>query len=263
MFFKLVNLRRFEEKLKEYNGYRSNSILKWKKQMDLPWDTTKKILTELRIINSMQIRQMLRQVVEQNRPVFNTSNCYICKFGQPGKSGEILLYEFRHGCSEFSNRIIEAWQIPSLPDKSTIIFIDDLLGTGKQSLEYITDTLNLFLNPSHDGFLLSLCGTPQGIRRVENNTNFSIICHLILDEETYQHYSSKSKIFSDEEKRIIKGINSMLKKDDNSFDKGLLIAFYYSVPNNTMPFIWKDKYEYVDGTGRSRKWFALLPRSYI
>ena len=231
--------------------------------MGLSWNTACKILTELRIFTSPEIRQMLIQTVKQNEELFNSTNCYICRFGRPGKSGEIILYEFSHGCFDYRNRIIEMSQIPYLPENSTIVFVDDLLGTGRQSIDYISTNVTPFLNWSHNPFLLSLCATPQGIQNVRDNTDFRVIPHLILDDPEFQHYSDKSKIFDDKERTAIREINNMLHGSKGDiFDRGLLIAFYYSVPNNTMPLIWKDNYEYSDRKGNRRKWFALLPRHY-
>jgi len=261
--FKLFRLDRFEEKLKKYNGYRDRSTLRWKKQMVISWRLTQKVLREIKILTAIEIRHMLREVVEQHKNLFSSANCYICKFGKPGKSGDIILYEFCHGCSEYKDRIIEPWRIPSLPEKSRIVFLDDLVGSGQQSVEYISNTINLFLNSSHKAFLLSLCATPQGLEHVKTNTNFDTICHLILNEEEYQHYSSQSYIFNEKERALMMDINDRLKGSSNTFfDKGLLIAFYYAVPNNTMPFIWKDNYNYLDKEGSSKNWFALLPRKY-
>lgn len=230
--------------------------------MAISWNTATKVLAELKIINAKEIRQMLQQVTVQNKDLFDSKDCYVCKFGGPGKSGDILLYEFRHGCPQYRKFIIEPWEIPSLPEKSRVVFIDDLVGTGAQSVEYIYNTLNLFLNPSHEAYLLSLCGTPQGIAYVRENTNFTLMCSHVLDEEHCQHYA-KSKVFNDKERQMINRINDMLKvKGEKSFDKGLLLAFYYSVPNNTMPFIWKDDFQYLDQSGKREKWYALLPRRY-
>lgn len=261
--FRFFQLKKFEIKLRKYNGYRHNSITKWKKQMDLSWGTTCKVLSELRILTGLEIRQMLRDTIKQNQTLFDSTNCYICKFGKPGKSGEVILYEFSHGCSDYRSKVIEMWQIPSLPDSSTVIFIDDLLGTGTQSKNYINTNVNPFLNSSHNPFLLSLCATPQGISNVKDNTNFKVISHLLLNEQDFQHYSDKSKIFNNNERAAIKKTNDMLRGNiDSFFDTGLLIAFYYNVPNNTMPIIWKDNYEYSDNSDKSKKWFALLPRIY-
>jgi len=230
--------------------------------MGISWDTATKVLAQLKIIDGTEIRQMLKQFTVENKDLFSSKDCFICKFGRPGKSGEILLYEFKHGCPEYSRCIIEAWEIPSLPEKSRIVFVDDLVGTGAQSVEYIDGTLNLFLNASHEAYLLSLCGTPQGITHVRANTNFTPMCCLLLDEDHYQHYR-RSEVFNDKERLMINHINDMLKaKGEKSFDKGLLLAFYYSVPNNTMPFIWKDDFQYADESGKLKKWYALLPRRY-
>jgi len=261
--YKLFRLNKFEEKLCIYNGYRKYSICKWKRQTDLSWRLIKKMLGELNIITSRQIRGMLRDAVAENQTIFDDPNCYICKFGKPGKSGEIILYEFAHGCSKFKSKIIEQWKLPRLPENSTIIFLDDLVGSGTQSSEYITDTLNLFLNPSHKPYLLTLCGTPQGLSHVQDTTNFKTMCELILSERDFQHYSTNSTAFNGDEKEFLIKTNGLLSSPgDEEYDKGLLIAFYFTVPNNTMPIIWKDQYPYVDKNGQAKHWFALLPRRY-
>ena len=262
--FRLQRLKQFENKLRRYNAYRPDSIIKWKGQMNLSWNTTRKVLTELRVFTSREIRQMLKQTVEQNKQIFDGANCYICRFGRPGKSGEIILYEFCHGCPDYGDRVVEMWKLPALPENSTIVFIDDLLGTGRQSTDYISTNVAPFLNRSHNPLLMSLCATPQGIQKVSGNTNFRVIPHLILDDPDFQHYSDESRIFDHKERTAIKEINNMLHGGGmDVFDRGLLIAFYYSVPNNTMPLIWKDNYEYSDRKGNRRTWFALLPRHYV
>lgn len=263
LFFKLFEKRSVEDKLRIYNGYRHNSIFQWQEQLGLSWKITRKILRELKIITSADIRQMLRKIVNQNKNLFDSQDCYICKFGKAGKSGEVMLYEFSHSCKEIQNKVIELWQIPSLPENSKIVFLDDLVGTGRQSVGYIISTLNYFLNPSHQAYLLSLCCTPQGQNRVHINTNFRIISCLIMSEPEYQHYSNQSKVFNEKERSLIRKINEQLDTGSSAkFDKGLLIAFYYSVPNNTMLIIWKDNWEYLDKRRETRNWFALLPREY-
>jgi hypothetical protein len=62
------------------------------------------------------------------------------------------------------------------------------------------------------------------------------------------------------EKEKLKELNALLGR--NEFDIGLLIAFYYGTPNNTMPFIWKNGFKYTDKKGCNDTWFALLPRKY-
>lgn len=260
--FRLLGLNKYEEKLRVYNGYRKNSITNWRRQCRLPRKTVEKILKEFILLNGKDIRTLLLELVSDNSTIFN-SHCSICSFGDPGKSGSLILYEFRHSCTHLSSNIIDIWKIPRLPSHSNIIFIDDMVGTGNQSVKYITTKLNSFLNPSHNAYLLSLFACPQGIDNIESNTNVQLKCAIKLNEDRYQHYSTKCMVFSESEKQEIIKINNSLKRTDElDYDLGLLIGFYNTIPNNTMPFIWKDGYHYNDYEGRTRKWFALLPRRY-
>lgn len=85
----------------------------------------------------------------------------------------------------------------------------------------------------------------------------------IILEEVHQHYSEHSQIFTSKEKEKIKSVNSMLKKAGTfDFNLGLMIAFYFTIPNNSMPMFWKDGYSYTDRNGTTKEWKAILPRRF-
>ena len=254
-----------ETKLLRYNGYREKSLPKWKDQMALPDNTIKKLLEQLLVFSSREVRNILRAIIKKNSKIFERENCYICKFGGAGKSGEILIYEFRHTFPKYSKKLIETWDIPNLPEESTIVFVDDLVGSGNQSISHVHEKLNALLSPSFDAYLLCICATPQGKKHVESNSNVSIIEGMLLGEAYFQFLSKACKIFDEDEKKHIFEINKRLNYPDLAGgygNLGLLIAFYFTIPNNTLPFIWKDGYVHTDETGKKNKWFALLPRDY-
>ncbi len=253
-----------EEKLCKYHGYAPRNVDKWKSQLTICTRSINKILKCIQILTGHDIRELFRQIVADRKDIIESDDCYICQFGPTGKSGGLLLYEFVKACKHYKEKIIESWEIPSLPEGSKIIFIDDIVGTGRQSTEYITTKLNKILNSSHKGFLICLCATPQGIKRVEDNTNISVIPGCILDERTKQYLNDKCDIFNREEKEYLKNLNERIHDYSRGFyaNMGLLLAFYFSVPNNTLPFIWKEKAVYVDDEGITKKWNALLPRDY-
>lgn len=252
-----------ERKLMRYQGYRHNSIIRWKRQNGLGWKTNFKILRSLDIFDSAKIKKTISEIVDNNASLFSTSNLFVTSFGSEGKSGGIICYEFRHTRLVNNNVFVKSSEIVKLPPNSTIIFVDDLVGTGTQALDYIDNKLNLLLSPSHRAILLTICATTDGIKKIRDNSNFEVLTGVTLQEEQHQYYSTKCNYFNNVEKKAINELNSKLKdsvKDD--YDIGLLIAFYYSVPNNTMPIIWKDNYKYLTKNGTST-WFALLPRQSI
>lgn len=252
-----------ESKLAVYEGYRSNSIIKWKQQTGLPWSIVFKLLNNLEIFSAPKIRDLLRKMVLDNEQLFARENCYITGFGNAGKSGDIILYNFSHTRDINQTKIKKTWELHTLPQNSTIIFVEDIIGTGTQSVDYILNKLNQIISPSFEPYLLSLCATPKGLRNVIENTNFNVIHGLLLDEEKYQHYSELSSLFNQTEKDKLIAINNSLKCPNSfDFDLGLLVAFYFTIPNNAMPIIWKDEYLYKDNKGKQQKWKALLPRRF-
>ncbi|MFC1865792.1 hypothetical protein ACFLYB_03675 [Chloroflexota bacterium] len=259
---KILGIHKFEKKLSLYHGYRKNSIITWKKQTGLKWPCIKKILSEFLLFGATDIRYLFKESVKNNTDIFN-NKCYYCSFGDPGKSGGVVLYEFKKAFPQFSSRIIEISQIPELPPQSNIVFLDDILGTGRQSEIYITSRLNMFLNPSHNAYLLTLCASPQGIERITVGTNIDVKCAMQLTREKYQYCSEECHIFQKSEKSKLTEMNNLLNISPKfDYDLGLLVGFYYSIPNNTMSCIWKDGYPYISSGGKRKKWFALLPREY-
>lgn len=89
---------------------------------------------------------------------------------------------------------------------------------------------------------------------------FDVLCAFELHELEFNHYHENNRNFNSNEKNALLKLNQQLGQ--NAFDQGLLVAFHHSTPNNTMPFIWKDGFKYVNENGQQDFWFALLPRSY-
>lgn len=259
--FLIENGQSQEQRLLRCQGYRPNSIIKWKKQTGLNWKTTFKILRGLQIFDSAKIQEIIRRIVTDNSELFARENLFIMPFGGEGKSGGMICYEFSHAELVDTQYFKHSSEIVRLPVGSTIIFVDDLIGTGTQSLGHINDKLNLVLSPSHQAVLLTICATPEGTRKVTDNSNFKVITGVELNEVEYQHYSASSTHFSGLEKEKLIRINSKLKNSAKfDYDRGLLVAFYYAVPNNSMPIIWKDGYKYKKNDSSQQEWFALLPR---
>lgn len=262
IYFLWKNGKSLETKLASYQGYRHNSIIEWKNQTGLPWSIVIKLLDNFEIYTAPKIRDAIRQLVYDNENIFSKENCFITGFGNAGKSGDIILYDFSHTVEINQTKIKKTWELNSLPEGSTIIFVEDIIGTGTQSVDFIHNKINQIIKPSHIPYLLSLCATLKGIENVTDNTHFKVLPGIILTEE-HQHYSDQSRIFTAKEKTKIKTVNELLKKHGAfDFDLGLMLAFYFTIPNNSMPIFWKDGYNYTDDKGKAKQWTALLPRRF-
>jgi hypothetical protein len=264
IIYKVFGLKKIEEKLSIYDGYRKGSIIEWKNNLGIGWRLTKKILENIVIYDANSIRNMLRKVVDDNQALFKRKNLYITSFGNAGKSGDFVLYQFYHAMPRnIKSKIIRTWETTDLPKGSTIVFLDDLIGTGSQSVDYINKKLNLMIKPSYDCYLVCLCSTEAGLQRVEKETNFKVISSVLLEKNDYEHLSEECEVFSEKEKDTIKEINKLLSANSNNdYNKGLLLAFTHCVPNNSLPMIWKDKFPYIGKDGVKRSWKAILPREF-
>jgi hypothetical protein len=259
LIFKTFGGVKLEQKLIRCQSYTVNNIYKWKQQTNLTWKETFKFLKNIHVFDAAKIRSILEDIVENNPDICHQENLYITSFGSEGKSGGKISYELRHTNLFNSNKFIESWRLQELPEGSTIIFVEDLIGTGSQSTEYITQKLNLLLNPSYVTYLLTICATPEGISKVEEETNFSVINGILLEENIYQNYTENCNNFTHKEKEKLKFLNNRLKNNVGAdYDRGLLVTFFYSPPNNSMPILWKDGYKYDNG----KQWCALIPRQY-
>lgn len=252
--------KQFELKFQRCQGFSPERIKLWKAKSRISCSFANKILNEIEVIDGVAIRQLILSKVLDRRDIFEDENLYITSFGESAKSGDVVFYDFRH-TSDFDKRFkhIDSINILDVPSKSRVVFVDDLVGTGRQSVEFIQKKLLKLLSPSHRPCLFSVCGTISGINRVKE-TGFEVVCAKELREEEHDFFHSSNETFSCFEKDALKALNAALGR--NEFDIGLLIAFYYGTPNNTMPFIWKEGFEYTNVDGQRDRWFALLPRKY-
>lgn len=257
-------LEKYEKRLTRSQSYKDRTIVKWKKKSNISWSLAKKILSKLEIYNGQKVRSIINKIVEDNKDIFERDNCYLASFGDAGKSGQNILYDARNtDLGRDGSRFKSAHELTNMPSGSTIIFFDDLIGTGTQSVEYIQSKLNYLIQPSHKTYLVSICATPEGIKAVEDNSNFKVLAGVILNKTQYQFTDDECNEFSFKEKIVLRDLNTRLSKPNiRNYNQGLLLAFYSSTPNNCMPIIWKDKYKYKDAQQKDRQWLALLPRAY-
>lgn len=251
----LYNLDYYENKLSKYSGYKKGLLLKWKEQSDVSWKTAIKILKELKIFNEVEIRDAYRQMVEKHHELFHAANTFIVPFGPTGKSGDKLLYDFRRAVPELANKIIEKYEITEKTN-SNLIFLDDIIGTGYQATTYITGSIQQMLTTSNTNYLMTICSTPQGVFEVQQ-TGFRVLSFNLLDEKLHYYLDEICKVFTEKEKEFLKKLNYQLIPKTHRYHLGLLLAFHYSTPDNTMPLIWKDQNE-----SDKLLWTALLPREF-
>jgi len=261
--FDLLNpVSRFEDKLREADWYPRKSVTSWKKQLSFRSRTTNKILEQIKIFTAPEIQDLIKMTVSDRPEIFAYEHCFIMRLGEPGKSGELIMYHFRRASNTIT-KFENFWEIPNFPSESRIVFVDDIIGSGNQSMEFVDHLKNRvsgFFNSSHQPYLFTICGTPTGIANVTEQTGFGVVCAVTLDDSRFNFYHESNAIFSSEEKEQMRQLNTRLG-EHAFFAQGLLVAFYFTTPDNTMRFIWDDKRQYDDEHGKRRSWVALLPKN--
>lgn len=257
------NLKRYEKKLIKYQGYGNRSILDFKRKNGLDWSLVKIIVDNVTIMDGLELRNRLRLFVKEHSELLNSKNTFITHFGPAGKSGSIILNQFRHCMPSAHNRIISNDKLNQLPDNSNIIFLDDFIGTGIQASDYIYP-ITLVINTSVRPFLFTLCATDMGLLKIQAlGSKFRIWSSIILKEKNHFLLEDDCKTLSDYQKDYVNRINKkIMNPGDHDFNLNIPFAFYYSIPDNALPLLWKDNISYADENGIIKKWYGLIPRNY-
>jgi len=257
-----MNLKKYEKTLIKYQGYGEKSIIEFKNRSELSWNTISKILKVVKILDGLELRNHLRSIYIENKELFDSYETYITHFGPVGKSGALILNQFLRCYPGKQRMIIPSSDINKLPDNSSIIFLDDFIGTGKQGLDYIKN-ISYTLNSSIKPYLFTICGTAEGIKFINDfGSNFQIKSQVILSKERFHLLDPDNKILLEKEKKQIRELNRKLGVDEKSkYHLGLPFAFFYSTPDNSLAILWNDNNSY-DAQNASKKWYGLIPREY-
>lgn len=142
-----------------------------------------------------------------------------------------------------------------------LIFIDDIIGSGKQAVGFYKKYLK---GTEAKCYYFSLLGFENGISKVRQETGFiQVMSGRILSAEN-RVFDSCSRVFTAEERESIKRIcekyGRKLYKDHplGYDDTEALIVFPHNCPNNTLPLIWAG--ENNEGAAGEIHWHPLWER---
>lgn len=181
----------------------------------------------------------------------NIENVLFIPVGYVVKSGSVVAYSFRK-----INHIPEKKFIPyselnkkNLSNVRYLVLLDDFIGTGHQCCEVWRDLdsklKELDINP--DLIYATSVSTQNGIKEVEEKTSFHVITSFLYENKEMPFHPDSHIIPDEEERDKIKSI--VTKYGENLYPKyplgyknnSLLIGFYYSTPNNTLPIFWSSQ----------------------
>ena len=111
-WYYIINLKKHERKLLKYQGFGDKTVLEFKRKNNLDWKLVKVLLDNLMIIDGLQLRNYIRNYIKKHEQLFNDDNSFITHFGPAGKSGSIILNQFRHSAPDLSDKIISQENLP-------------------------------------------------------------------------------------------------------------------------------------------------------
>jgi hypothetical protein len=199
--------------------------------------------------------------------------------GNPAESGTHLLYYFRQ--ENRLPRTLFVHQHELLTSAATdstvdfadanlkrVVFIDDLCGSGEQSVRYsrtlLRDLRNVASRRSRklEFQYLVLFGTTSGLARAKSESDFDLVDAVSELDETYHTYGVNSRVFRKPPDGIGKDVSEVIARAYGSelwpawplgYDDGaLLLAFHHNVPDNTLPILWYEEGQLL--------WTAAFPR---
>ena len=183
--------------------------------------------------------------------------------GEPGESSGYILYTFRQENNLPLTLFRQKSDLPTAikqKEVESLIVIDDFLGSGDTAVRFWDDDPSIQKlrgsDPTIDFYYLVLLAMEQGIRNVEDNTDFCVIPAQIFSGR-YRVFSDKSIILPEDirsvAKDICKGYGEILEDEIHALgykNSQALIGMHHNIPNNTLPIIWS-----------KNGWHPIFPRT--
>lgn len=185
--------------------------------------------------------------------------------GNPSESGPHLLYYFRQENNLPKDLFMSSSEILQITRDSAknvklsirdanikrYIFVDDILGSGRQIKEYLTTIIQEIKEENSDVDLMYCClfATSKGISKVKETKLFKdgIYCIYELDD-TFKCFSEDSRYFVNDygifnkatAEQLFKHYgNKLWEEHPLGYKNGqLLLSLFHNTPDNTLPVFW-------------------------
>lgn len=204
-----------------------------------------RVMEKIAFYSNSQVEEWVAILAETIRSIYKEGLTDVYFFGignSPSDSGSKFLYSFRQKLklSDF-NFPKEIEKVKPLNPKA-LIFVDDIIGTGKQASRYFQKNLK---DLNIDCYYCALVGFKNGIDYIKENSGFKKVFVAKILSDSDQAFSPNSTIFPAENEKIkIKEIaqkygNELYPIGPLGFNNcQAMVVFEHNVPNNTLPIIW-------------------------
>lgn len=188
--------------------------------------------------------------------------------GNPAESGTHLLYYFRQENRLSRSLFVHQHELLTsaatdpnvdfaLPDLKRVVFIDDMCGSGEQSVRYSRTLLRDLRDVATrtgkqvEFQYLVLFGTAAGMERARNESDFDLVDAVSELDNTYTTFGAESRVFRKPPHAIDRNLAEAVARGYGEelwpewplgYENGqLLLAFHHNVPDNSLPILWFDE----------------------
>ena len=215
--------------------------------------TALELLHCLTVYSADAVRQMCQMAVQLLRKkIGDESEVLVVPVGPASKSGHMLAYFFRTATDLKSSQFMSGPQDSRLESARVIAYLDDYVGTGDQFLRWRDSFRRDLKGRSVRELYVSLVGVDRGLERIRETAGIDTVCTDIRGER-----SDCSSVPDDFLEKYSAGLYQVRGQDmwDGYGHARATVAFFYNVPNNTVPIVWSD-----GCNSRGQEWEPLLTR---
>ena len=190
-----------------------------------------------------------------------TEAAYLGIGRSPASSGNHFLYPLLSELRLDNEHAKTQHELPALLERSIpLVFIDDIVGSGNQAVQY---SKSLFKSTSQTAIYGCLYGLESGIQKLKSEGRFFnvLVANLLTEKDCA--FTSNSQLFTEpasrkQIKRVAMKYGKRIYPEgpigyDNS---GLLITFPHNTPDNTLPIVWGG----VESESAADHWEPLIAR---
>lgn len=208
-----------------------------------------------------------KKIEEIKKYMSGLNNFVISNIQGIEKSSVHLFYSLNKLIEDPSIKFIPSQELQPV-DSRSIVFIDDIIGTGNQAIKYITKLKKDGKIGHRKLYFFAIIGFKNGIDELKKSGLFEVV---IATREIYNTTFDPGYIFRPEESGLARDmaytIGEQLTKDkvgplgyENS---GALFFFEHNSPNNSLPIFWASgKCKILEALGEHTEvnWVPLFPR---
>lgn len=251
-------------------------------------DAALDMLEKVRLIGRNEIGRSLRQFLESNA---DFEGAFVCPLGGPKDSSAICTYEAADIQEDYEFSIISLADALASSEDRPILFVDDFVGSGKQSVyilenllgekssynlgearQTLSEALRKTLRERRLGFLFA-AGLNEGVNLLEERTkSLGLVARISVSiregELPFAFPEGRSSAAQRRLRERCLNIGRALLNDGELHhtpewieeralgygNGGLLVVFPYNTPSQSLTCLWKE------GTVEARHWSPLFPR---